>query len=87
MGGMFRTPKVDTSAQQAELARQNELVEQTRLQKEAEKLKLDAQEAARNRALTGAMRGRAALLGSDEEGVASAEARGNVVPMKQRLGQ
>ncbi|WP_206934146.1 hypothetical protein [Roseococcus thiosulfatophilus] len=88
MGGLFTTPKADNSAieaQRAELARQNELVERQRAETAAERARLDAQEEARNRALAGTLRGRIALLGGDEEGVDSAEARGTET-LKRRLG-
>lgn len=89
MGGLFRAPKADpaiAAQQQQELARQNELVDRQRQENEAQKAQLDAQEEARNRALTGALRGRVSLLGGDELGVEGAEARGTA-PLKRRLGE
>jgi hypothetical protein len=79
MGGLFRTPKIDTSAQQASLRRQEELLrqQQDRLAAQDAALKLREQSAAAARAAR--LRGRALLLGGEETGTADQ-------PLQARLG-
>jgi len=79
MGGLFRTPRADTSAQEASIRRQEDLLrqQQERLnQQDADtRLREDSMRAAR----AARQRGRPLLLGGDETGTADQ-------PLQARLG-
>jgi hypothetical protein len=79
MGGMFRSPRVDTSQQDAAIRRQEELLQQqqTRLT-EQERLTAEREDSMR-RLRAARTSGRALLLGGEETGTADQ-------PMQTRLG-
>lgn len=79
MGGMFRSPRADTSAQEASIRRQEALLtdQQARLT-EQERLAGEREDSMR-RLRSARMSGRALLLGGDETGTADQ-------PMQPRLG-
>jgi hypothetical protein len=86
MGGLFRTPKIDTSAQQASLRRQEELLRQQEELLRQQQDRLAAQDAARKlreqsaaAARAARLRGRALLLAGAETGTADQ-------PLQARLG-
>lgn len=79
MGGLFSSPKIDTSAQQASMRRQEELLKQQQDRLDAQDAALKLREESATAARAARLRGRVALLAGGETGTADQ-------PLQARLG-